>query len=90
MDKIVEISKSGVVQSINNGKKSSNKKEKNQPNTILVEIENGQVTEITGIPYGFRVLVRDFDLDGLEDHQLIVDEDGWQCHETVYPKSNKI
>ena len=84
MDKTIGISGKGVVQSISGRKSSVGKKTKTQPNTILVEIENGQVTGITGIPYGFRVLVRDFDLDGLEDNQLTVNEDGWQCSEKIY------
>jgi len=53
--------------------------------TITVGVYGGLVQWIQGIPDDVRVVVHDFDIDGVED--LSRDEQGQQCVESVWEES---
>lgn len=50
---------------------------------IVVEISDGMVKAVLGIPEGIKVLIRDYDTDGFEDG-LETDEDGFKYFGTTY------
>lgn len=52
--------------------------------TITIELIDGMV-EVYDIPPGVNVIVRDYDVEGVEESLLIKDEYGYPCLVTEYP-----
>lgn len=51
--------------------------------TITIDIVNG-LAELSEIPDGLRVIVRDYDIEGVDETRLDRDEDGLPCFIEVY------
>lgn len=45
--------------------------------TITIFLNGGLVQAVEGVPPGYVAYVRDYDVEGAEDHELMVDEDGY-------------
>jgi hypothetical protein len=50
---------------------------------VVVTVEGGVVQHVE-VPEGVRVVVRDYDAEGVEAERLSVDEDGNECVEAVW------
>lgn len=55
-----------------------------EPNTIVITIEGGLVQDVSNIPPGMKVVVRDYDCEGADDDELSKDERGDDCYVTVW------
>jgi hypothetical protein len=64
----------------------------NTRNKILVVVDGGVIQDILGIPKGFEVVVRDFDIEGLAledclvDGRLFVGPGGDLCTQVTYER----
>ncbi len=54
-----------------------------QPQVVVVTVEGG-VVQYVECPEGVRVVVRDYDTEGVEADLLSRDEDGNECVEAVW------
>lgn len=52
--------------------------------TITVEVVDG-LLEVYDVPKNVRVVVRDYDVEGVEEELLLKDSDGYPCLITEYP-----
>ena len=55
---------------------------------VIVEIRGGCAT-VDQRPEGVRVVVRDYDVEGVDEDRLTVDSDGDECVEEVYEDEDK-
>ena len=56
--------------------------------TITVGVYGGLVQWIQGIPEDVRVVVRDYDIEGVDARDLSRDEGGDECVESVWEKED--
>jgi len=56
------------------------------PKTILVVMEGGVIQDIVGVPRGMRVVVRDYDVEGVDpdDADLYMNSEGSLCTQVVW------
>jgi hypothetical protein len=57
--------------------------------TITVGVYGGLVQWIQGIPDNVRVVVHDFDIDGVDAKHLSRDEQGQECVESIWEKEDE-
>lgn len=57
-------------------------KKKNKNKTVVVAIQDGMV-EVHNIPKGISVIIRDYDIDGVDPERLVEDPDGELCIERL-------
>ena len=50
---------------------------------IVISIKGGVIQEITGIPHRLNIIVRNYDIDGIEVEKLLTDANGNKCVESV-------
>lgn len=51
---------------------------------IKITIDGGVIQDITDIPDGTKIIVVDYDIDGIDEDRLIIDEEGQKCTETIW------
>jgi hypothetical protein len=56
----------------------------NAKKTIIIRVEGGLIEDIDGIPPDVEVVVRDYDVEMLDEDDLQEDEDGNECIESNY------
>jgi hypothetical protein len=52
--------------------------------TILVTVQGGVIQNIDDIPTDVRVVVRDYDVDGIDESKLEEDQDGHRFVESTW------
>lgn len=43
---------------------------------IIVELNGGLIQDVSGLPKGWNIVVRDYDVEGADEDDLETDEDG--------------
>lgn len=51
--------------------------------TVVIIVGDGLVQDVHA-PKGIEVIIRDYDVDGVDEEDLSFDEDGKECFETVW------
>ncbi len=65
---------------------SSEDPEKQQ---IYVDVSGGLVSDVTGVPEGYEVVIRDYDCDTADaDDELVKDGEDDPYHECIYDSRN--
>jgi len=55
-------------------------KEEVMEKTIIIEIQDGVLTTVSGVPKGYDVICKDYDTDGINEDDLHEDENGVYSH----------
>ena len=51
---------------------------------IIITVEGGAVQNVEGVPEGVRVIIKDYDIDGIEEEILQLDPDQDWYQEAIY------
>ena len=52
----------------------------NEKKVIRITVEGGLIQHIEGIPDDVKIIVKDYDVDGIPDDELYTDKDGDKCN----------
>jgi len=55
-----------------------------EKHTITIHVEGGLIQEIQDIPDTIRIEVRDYDVEGSIDDNLITDENGYEFFQNIW------
>ena len=57
--------------------------------TIVITVEGGLIQWIAGIPEDVRIVVKDYDVDSVDEENLTTDENGDEYVESVWDKEDE-
>ena len=60
------------------------RKKQGVAHTITVIVEGGMVQEVRDVPPGIEVVIQDYDTEGVDEEELLDDEDGEDYFEAAW------
>ncbi len=57
--------------------------------SIVITMDGGLIQEIEGIPQDVVIVVRDYDVEGVDEDDLTKDENGNECFESIWEKEDR-
>jgi len=52
--------------------------------SVFIYLEGGLIQDVTKAPENIEVIVRDYDIEGVEENELVKDPDGKECVQSVW------